>query len=73
MTGGSWLCLLAPLGGTILITLGGTRISRLAAAWIATTSVFVAFGGAVWAFFRLHGRQPQVCHGGPCRTDNFSG
>jgi NADH-quinone oxidoreductase subunit L len=54
MTYGSWLCLLAPLGGTILITLGGTRISRLAAAWIATTSVFVAFGGAVWAFFGVH-------------------
>jgi NADH-quinone oxidoreductase subunit L len=51
MTGGSWLCLLAPLGGTILITLCGTRIPRVAAAWIATTSVFVAFGGAIWAFF----------------------
>ncbi len=50
MTYGSWLCLLAPLGGTILITLLGTRIPRVAAAWIATTSVFVAFGGAVWAF-----------------------
>jgi len=53
MTGGSWLCLLAPLVGTILITLCGTRIPRVAAAWIATTSVFVAFGGAVWAFFSL--------------------
>src|SRR6185312_6977622 len=38
-------------GGTILILLGGTKIPRVAAAWIATTSVFVAFGGAVWAFF----------------------
>ena len=28
MTGGGWLCLLAPLAGTILILLGGTRISR---------------------------------------------
>jgi NADH-quinone oxidoreductase subunit L len=54
MTGGSWLCLLAPLGGTILILLGGTRIPRIAAAWIATTSVFVAFGGAVWAFLGVH-------------------
>jgi NADH-quinone oxidoreductase subunit L len=53
MTGGAWLCLLAPLGGTILITLCGTRIPRVAAAWIATTSVFVAFGGAVWAFVSL--------------------
>jgi NADH-quinone oxidoreductase subunit L len=51
MTGGAWLCLLAPLAGTMLITLCGTRIPRVMAAWIATTSVFVAFGGAVWAFF----------------------
>jgi NADH-quinone oxidoreductase subunit L len=61
MTGGSWLCLLAPLGGTILITLCGTRIPRVAAAWIATTSVFVAFGGAVWAFL---GVQSQPSHAG---------
>jgi NADH-quinone oxidoreductase subunit L len=54
MTGGAWLCLLAPLGGTILILLGGTRIPRVAAAWISTTSVFVAFGGAVWAFLGVH-------------------
>jgi NADH-quinone oxidoreductase subunit L len=53
MTYGSWLCLLAPLGATILITLCGTRIPRLAAAWISTASVFVAFGGALWAFFSL--------------------
>jgi len=57
MTGGAWLCLLAPLGGTIVITLLGTRISRLAAAWIATTTVFVAFGGAVWAFVDMQSRQ----------------
>jgi NADH-quinone oxidoreductase subunit L len=63
MTGGSWLCLLAPLGGTILITLCGTRIPRVAAAWIATTSVFVAFGGAVWAFIAVH-QAPQLCNGG---------
>ena len=53
MTGGAWLCLLAPLGATIAITLCGTRIPRVAAAWIATVSCFVAFGGAIWAFFSL--------------------
>jgi NADH-quinone oxidoreductase subunit L len=53
VTGGSWLCLLAPLAGTILILLGGSWLPRVAAAWVATTSVFVAFGGAVWAFFSL--------------------
>jgi NADH-quinone oxidoreductase subunit L len=58
MTYGSWLCLLAPLAGTILILLGGSRIPRIAAAWIATTSVFVAFGGAVWAFFGVHESHP---------------
>ena len=58
MTYGSWLCLLTPLAGTILITLLGTRIPRVAAGWIATTSVFVAFGGAVWAFLGVHN---QAC------------
>jgi NADH-quinone oxidoreductase subunit L len=53
MTYGAWLCLLAPLAGTILITLLGTRIPRVAAAWISTTSVFVAFGGGIWAFLSL--------------------
>ena len=69
MTGGSWLCLLAPLGGTILITLLGTRIPRVAAGWIATTSVFVAFGGAVWAFLGVQARPipppPGLTHGPP--------
>ena len=59
MTYGAWLCLLAPLVGTILILLGGTWLPRIAAAWIATTSVFVAFGGAIWAFLGVHGQQPQ--------------
>jgi NADH-quinone oxidoreductase subunit L len=60
MTGGSWLCLLAPLGGTILITLCGTRIPRATAGWIATTSVFVAFGGAVWAFLGVRSTKPEI-------------
>jgi len=55
VTGGSWLCLLAPLAGTILILLGGSWLPRVAAGWIATTSCFVAFGGAVWAFFGVRG------------------
>jgi NADH-quinone oxidoreductase subunit L len=63
MTGGSWLCLLAPLGGTILITLCGTRIPRVAAAWIATASCFVAFGGAIWAFLGVQS-QPKPIHSG---------
>src|SRR5579862_7873103 len=53
MKTGAWICLFAPLLGTVLILLGGTRITRRAAGWIATTSVFVAFAGAIWSFFSL--------------------
>jgi NADH-quinone oxidoreductase subunit L len=56
MIPGAWLCLGAPLAGALLITLAGTRISRAAAGWISTLSVFTAFGGAVAAFVGLHGR-----------------
>ncbi len=51
----SWLCLLAPLAGAVLITLGGTLISRTAAAWISTLSVFVGFAGALVAFLKVAG------------------
>jgi NADH-quinone oxidoreductase subunit L len=62
MRAGAWLCLFAPLAGTVLITLGGTRISRRAAGWLSTTSVFVAFAGALWSFFglRSHGSEHGV-------------
>jgi NADH-quinone oxidoreductase subunit L len=56
MIPGAWLCLVAPLAGALLITLAGSRISRAAAGWISTLSVFTAFGGAVAAFVGLHGR-----------------
>jgi NADH-quinone oxidoreductase subunit L len=69
MTAGSWLCLLAPLGATILITLLGTRISRVAAAWIATTSCFVAFGGAIWAFLGVQDQRYTGCLNGTCRGE----
>jgi NADH-quinone oxidoreductase subunit L len=59
MIAGAWLCLAAPLAGALLITLCGTRISRRAAGWLSTVSVFVAFAGAVWSFFglRAHGSE----------------
>jgi NADH-quinone oxidoreductase subunit L len=60
MTYGAWLCLLAPLGATILILLGGMHITRGTAAWIATTSCFVAFGGAIWAFFGVQSQPTAV-------------
>jgi NADH-quinone oxidoreductase subunit L len=59
MIAGAWLCLGAPLAGTLLIALGGGRISRRTAGWLSTLSVFVAFAGAVWSFFglRAHGSE----------------
>jgi NADH-quinone oxidoreductase subunit L len=56
---GSWVCLLAPLAGALLITLAGTHISRSTAAWISTGSVFVGFGGAVVAFIQVAGESAE--------------
>src|SRR4029450_7175039 len=57
--GGACICLPAPLAGPLAITLLGTAISRATAAWISTTSVFVAFGGAVAALIGLIGRDHE--------------
>src|SRR5688572_30423984 len=56
---GAWLCLLAPLGGALAITLAGQLISRRIAGYISTLTTFLAFGGALVAFFSLWGRQPE--------------
>jgi NADH-quinone oxidoreductase subunit L len=53
---GAWLCLLAPLGGALAITLAGQLISRRIAGYISTLTTFLAFGGALVAFFGLWGR-----------------
>ena len=59
MIAGAWLCLAAPLAGSLAITATGGRISRRTAGWLSTASVFIAFGGAVWSFFglRAHGSE----------------
>ena len=62
MTTGAWICLLAPLAGVVLIILGGTRISRPAAGWLATLSVAVSFGGALWAFGDMLGKDASQRH-----------
>jgi NADH-quinone oxidoreductase subunit L len=49
----AWICLLSPLAAAALITLGGTRISRRQAGYLATTSVLVSFSAALITFFRL--------------------
>jgi NADH-quinone oxidoreductase subunit L len=59
VTTGAWICLLSPLAATGLITLGGERISRRAAGYLATLSCFVAFGGAVASFIGLLGREGE--------------
>jgi NADH-quinone oxidoreductase subunit L len=59
MIAGAWLCLLAPLAGALLIAILGRSISRRTAAWLSTTSVFVAFGGAVASFVGLLGREHE--------------
>ncbi len=59
MVAGAWICLFAPLAGALGITLAGQRISRRAAGWISTLSTFVAFGGALVAFFGLWAADPS--------------
>ncbi len=56
---GGWICLLAPLGATALITLAGNRISRRGAGYLATFSTFVAFVAALVSFFALLGEHPD--------------
>jgi NADH-quinone oxidoreductase subunit L len=59
MVFGAWLCLLAPLGGALAITLGGQWISRRIAGYISTLTTFLAFGGALVAYFGLWGRDAE--------------
>jgi len=56
MIAAAWLCLLAPLAGALAITLSGNALSRRAAGYLSTASVFVAFGGAVASFVAMVGR-----------------
>jgi NADH-quinone oxidoreductase subunit L len=55
----AWVCLVSPLVGALTITIAGGRISRRTAGWIATLSTFVAFGGALVAFFGLWAADPS--------------
>jgi NADH-quinone oxidoreductase subunit L len=56
---GAWICLLSPLAAAGLITLGGNRLSRRTAGYLATLSCFVAFGGALASFIGLLGNDPE--------------
>jgi NADH-quinone oxidoreductase subunit L len=61
MTPGAWgwVCLLSPLAGFLAIMLAGRRITRRAAGWTATLSVFAAFAAAVAAFLQVAGEPEE--------------
>ena len=59
MTAATWLCLLLPLASTIVITLGGTHLSRSAAGWISTLTTFGSFAAACVCFAILLGEDPS--------------
>jgi len=59
MIAAAWVCLFAPLGATLAITLGGTRWSRRAAGYLATASVATSFVAAAVAFFSILGRDTE--------------
>ncbi len=59
MAAAAWICLLSPLTAAGLITVGGTKLSRRGAGFIATASCFVSFAAAIVAFAVLLGRDPS--------------
>ena len=59
MTVAAWICLFAPLGATLLITLAGERLSRRGAGYLATASVGVSFVAALVTFVLLLGDSPD--------------
>ena len=59
MIAAAWVCLLAPLGAAVAITLGGTRWSRRAAGYLATAAVATSFVASVVAFFAIIGEPSE--------------
>jgi len=55
----AWICLLAPLGAAVAITLAGQRLSRRGAGYLATTSVGISFVAALVSFAVLLGDSPH--------------
>ncbi len=55
MKAAAWICLLLPLASAVLITLGGTRISRRLAGYISTLTTMGSFAAAAVAFFTMWG------------------
>ncbi|HSP73406.1 MAG TPA: NADH-quinone oxidoreductase subunit L, partial [Gaiellaceae bacterium] len=67
MTAAAWITLAAPLASALLITLGGNRLSRRGAGYLATAFTFAAFGAAVYTFVAMwhkdEGARSQVSTG----------
>ncbi|HUK94408.1 MAG TPA: NADH-quinone oxidoreductase subunit L [Gaiellaceae bacterium] len=59
MSAAAWICLLAPLGAALAITLAGQRLSRRGAGYLATASVGASFVAAVVVFVLLLGDSPN--------------
>jgi NADH-quinone oxidoreductase subunit L len=59
MIAGAWVCLASPLAGALAIAVAGGRISRRTAGWISTLTTFLAFAGALVAFFALWAGGPS--------------
>ena len=55
MNAAAWVCLLLPLASTVVITFGGTSISRRLAGYISTLTTMGAFAAALVAFFTMWG------------------
>jgi NADH-quinone oxidoreductase subunit L len=55
----AWICLFAPLGAALAITLAGRRLTRRGAGYLATASVGASFVGAVVTFALLLGDSPD--------------
>ena len=59
MNAAAWICLLLPLASAVLITLGGTRITRRLAGYLSTATTMGAFAAAVVAFIQMTGESPE--------------
>ncbi len=59
MIAAAWICLFAPLGAAIAITLAGQRLTRRGAGYVATTSVGMSFVAALVSFAGLLGDSPS--------------
>jgi NADH-quinone oxidoreductase subunit L len=55
----AWICLLAPLGAAVAISVAGQRLSRRGAGYLATASVGVSFATALASFAVLLGDSPE--------------